>query len=53
MEVEIGHVTHFFNKINVAVLSIKNELKVGDMIHTLFLRNGSAILFDNARAGGF
>jgi hypothetical protein len=35
MEVEIGHVTHFFNKINVAVLSIKNELKVGDMIHIL------------------
>ena len=35
MEVEIGHVTHFFNKINVAVLSIKDELKVGDMIHIL------------------
>ncbi len=35
MEVEIGHVTHFFNKINVTVLSIKDELKVGDMIHIL------------------
>ena len=35
MEVEIGHVTHFFNKINVAVLSIKDEMKVGDMIHIL------------------
>ena len=35
MEVEIGHVTHFFNKINVAVLSIKDELKVGDTIHVL------------------
>ena len=35
MEVEIGHVTHFFNKINVAVLSIKDVLKVGDTIHIL------------------
>ena len=35
MEVEIGQVTHFFNKINVAVLSIKDEMKVGDTIHIL------------------
>jgi len=35
MEVEIGHVTHYFNKINVAVLSIGAELKVGDTIHIL------------------
>jgi putative protease len=35
MEVEIGHVTHFFNKINVAVLSISAELKIGDTIHIL------------------
>ena len=35
MEVEIGLVTHYFNKINVAVLSIKDELKVGDTIHVL------------------
>ena len=35
MEVEIGQVTHFFNNINVAVLSIKDELKVGDVIHIL------------------
>ena len=35
MEVEIGHVTHFFNKINVAVLSIKDELKLGETIHIL------------------
>jgi hypothetical protein len=35
MEVELGHVTHYFNKINVAVLSINDELKVGDMIHIL------------------
>ena len=35
MEVEIGHVTHYFNKISVAVLSIKAELKLGDTIHIL------------------
>ena len=35
MEVEIGHVTHFFNKINVAVLSIKDELRIGETIHIL------------------
>lgn len=35
MEAEIGHVTHYFNKINVAVLSIRDELKIGDMIHIL------------------
>jgi putative protease len=35
MEVEIGHVTHYFNKINVAVLVIKDELKVGETIHIL------------------
>jgi hypothetical protein len=35
MEVEIGQVTHYFNKINVAVLSIKEELQVGDTIHVL------------------
>jgi putative protease len=35
MEAEIGHVTHYFNKINVAVLSIKDGLRVGDTIRIL------------------
>jgi len=35
MEVEIGHVTHYFNKINVAVMSLTNDLKIGDTIHVL------------------
>ena len=35
MVVEIGQITHYFNKINVAVLSIKTELKLGDTIHIL------------------
>ncbi len=35
MEVEIGHVTHYFNKISVAVMSVKGKLKIGDTIHVL------------------
>ena len=35
MEERIGHVTHYFNKINVAVLSIADEMKIGDTIHIL------------------
>lgn len=35
MEAEIGHVTHYFNKINVAVLAVTKELQVGDTIHIL------------------
>jgi len=32
--VEVGHVTHFFTKINVAVVELKAPLAVGD--HILF-----------------
>lgn len=35
MEVRIGKVTHFYNRISVAVLELTEELKVGDMIHIL------------------
>lgn len=35
MEVKIGHVTHYFNKINVAVLFLTDELKIGETIHIL------------------
>ena len=30
--VEIGRITHFFSKINVAVIELKASLKVGDTI---------------------
>jgi len=30
--VEIGHITHFFSKINVAVIELKAPLNVGDTI---------------------
>jgi translation elongation factor EF-1alpha len=33
MEVEIGKVTHYYNHIGVAVLSLTHNLKLGDMIH--------------------
>ena len=33
MEVEIGRITHFYNHINVAVVSLSDSLKVGDKIH--------------------
>ncbi len=35
MEVEVGKVTHYYNHLNVAVLSLKQSLKLGDMIHIL------------------
>ena len=33
MEVEIGRITHYYNHINVAVLSLSGSLKLGDKIH--------------------
>ena len=35
MEVEIGKVTHYYNHLNVAVLSLTNNLKLGDKIHII------------------
>ena len=35
MEVEIGTVTHYYNHLNVAVLSITDTLKLGDKIHII------------------
>lgn len=32
MEKEIGKVTHFFQKISVAIVELKDELKTGDEI---------------------
>ena len=33
MEKRIGEVTHFYNRIGVAALSLEDGLKVGDTIH--------------------
>ena len=35
MEVAIGKVTHYYNHINVAVLKLDEQLKLGDLIHIL------------------
>jgi translation initiation factor IF-2 len=35
MEILIGHVTHYYNRIGVAVLELSDELTIGDTI--LFL----------------
>jgi len=33
MEIEVGKVTHYFSKIGVAVVEVKDKIKVGDKIH--------------------
>jgi putative protease len=33
MEIEIGKVTHFFNRISVAVIELTDKLRIGDKIH--------------------
>jgi translation elongation factor EF-1alpha len=33
MEIRVGKVTHYFDRISVAVLNLTEELKVGDTIH--------------------
>jgi hypothetical protein len=35
MEIEIGRITHYYNHLNVAVLSLSDSLKLGDKIHLL------------------
>jgi putative protease len=35
METKIGHVTHYFKNISVAVLDLSAELKVGDTVRFL------------------
>lgn len=37
-DVKVGHVTHYYDKIGVAVLSLSDNLKVGDKIR--FVRGG-------------
>jgi putative protease len=35
MERQIGHITHYYNRISVAVLSLTAPLELGDTIHIL------------------
>lgn len=33
--IQIGEITHYFNRIGVAVVSLTGDLRVGDVIHIL------------------
>ena len=33
MEKQVGRITHYYSKINVAAVELEDELKVGDTIH--------------------
>jgi len=33
METKIGHITHFYDRISVAVLSLSDRLNVGDRVY--------------------
>jgi putative protease len=33
MDIRIGKITHYYNRIGVAVLVLSGELKVGDTVH--------------------
>ena len=35
MEIQIGKVTHYYNRLGVGVLMLSGVLKVGDVIHIL------------------
>lgn len=35
METKIGQITHFYNRISVAVLSLTEQLDIGDQVHIL------------------
>jgi putative protease len=35
MEIEIGRVAHYFNHLNVAVITLTGSMKLGDKIHIL------------------
>jgi translation initiation factor IF-2 len=32
MDILVGHVTHYYNRIGVAVIELRDELKIGDTI---------------------
>lgn len=35
MEIPVGEVTHYYNRISVAVLKLTGELRIGDTVHIL------------------
>jgi len=54
METKIGHITHFFNRISVAVLSLTEKLETGDRIQILghttdFIQNVSSMEIEHKK----
>jgi hypothetical protein len=54
MENQIGQITHFFNGISVAVLSLTDSLELGDKIHILghttdFIQNITSMEIDHTK----
>ena len=54
METKIGMISHFYNRISVAVLSLTDKLEVGDRIHivghtTDFIQNVSSMEIEHKK----
>lgn len=54
METKIGYITHFYNRISVAVLSLTDTLELGDKVHifghsTDFFQDVASIEIDHKK----
>jgi len=54
METQIGQITHFYNGISVAVLSLTEPLELGDKVHFLghttdFIQNVTSMEIDHKK----
>ena len=54
MKTKIGEITHFYNRISVAVLDLTDKLEIGDRVHifgrtTDFIQNVSSMEIDHRK----
>ena len=54
MEIKIGQITHFYNRISVGVLELTDKLDLGDKIHILghttdFIQNVTSMEIDHKK----
>mgnify|MGYP001068249349 CR=1 FL=1 len=54
METKIGEITHFYNRISVAVLTLRDKLEIGDRVHFLghttdFIQNVTSMEIDHKK----
>ena len=57
MEVEIGHVTHYYSHLHVAAMKLSADLKEGDYIHVLghstdFMQRVTSLEIDHHHVAG-